>query len=58
MKNIYYIKYFKAKNTTKETVIKEKIVVTTIMLAISSTTFFGEYIDPTKYVKTALGIEL
>ena len=31
---------------------------TTIMLAISSTTFFGEYIDPTKYVKTALGIEL
>ena len=32
-------------------------VETTIMLAILSTTFFEEYSDPTKYVKTALGIE-
>ena len=32
-------------------------VETTIMLAMLSTTFFEEYSDPTKYVKTALGIE-
>ena len=30
---------------------------TTIILATLSTIFFGEYIDPTKYVNTALGIE-
>ena len=29
----------------------------TIVLAILLTTFFEEYIDPTKYVSIALGIE-
>ena len=39
------------------TVIKDIMVETTIILAMLSTTFFEEYSDPTKYVKTALGIE-
>ena len=38
-------------------VINDNNVETTIMLAILSTIFLGEYIDPTRYVKTALGIE-
>ena len=33
------------------------MVETTIILAMLSTTFFEEYSEPTKYVKTALGIE-
>ena len=33
------------------------MVETTIILAMLSTTFFEEYNEPTKYVKTALGIE-
>ena len=51
------MKYFKAKNTTIGIVIKDITVETTIILATLSTTFFGEYIEPTRYVKTALGIE-
>ena len=38
-------------------VIKEPIVDTTIVPAILLTTFLDEYIDPTKYVNIALGIE-
>ena len=32
-------------------------VETTIVLAMLSTIFLGEYIEPTRYVKMALGIE-
>tara|TARA_B100001057_G_scaffold224022_1_gene224297 strand:+ start:681 stop:1094 length:414 start_codon:yes stop_codon:yes gene_type:complete len=42
--------------TTKGIVIKDIIVEVTITLAMLSTTLFSEYIDPTKYVKIALGI--
>ena len=38
-------------------VAKDIIVDVTITLATLSITFFFEYIDPTKYVSTALGIE-
>ena len=34
------------------------VVETKIVLAMLSTTFLGEYIEPTKYVRIALGIEL
>ena len=37
-------------------VIKDISVEATITLDILVTTFFDEYIDPTKYVRTALGI--
>ena len=39
------------------TVINDISVEVTITLATLSTTSFSEYIEPTKYVKTALGIE-
>ena len=42
------LKYFNDKKTTIGTVIDDNIVVTTIMLATLSTTFLGEYIDPTR----------
>ncbi len=38
-------------------VTKDIKVEDTITLAILSTALFSEYIDPTRYVKTALGIE-
>ena len=40
--------YFKAKNTTNGIVTNDIKVDTTIVLAILSTTFFGEYIEPTR----------
>ena len=42
------MKYFKAKNTTIGIVIKDINVDVTIVLAILSTIFLGEYIDPTR----------
>ena len=36
---------------------KDKTVDTKIILATSSTVFFGEYKDPTRKFKMALGIE-
>ena len=42
------MKYFKAKNTTIGIVKNEMIVDTTIVLAILSTIFFGEYMLPTR----------
>ena len=38
-------------------VIKDNTVDTKIILATSSTVFFGEYNEPTRKFKTALGIE-
>ena len=38
-------------------VIKDIKVEVTITLATLSTALFSEYIEPTKYVRTALGIE-
>ena len=43
-------------NTTTGIVINDIKVEETITLAILSTALFFEYMDPTKYVKTALGI--
>lgn len=42
------MKYFKEINTTIGIVIKDKIVEVTITLAMLSTVFLFEYIDPTK----------
>ena len=42
------MKYFNDKNTTIGTVMKDNTVETTIILAMLSTTFLGEYIEPTK----------
>ena len=46
--DIDQLKYFKAKNTTIGIVIKDIKVDITMVLAILSTTFFGEYMLPTK----------
>tara|TARA_B110000444_G_C18697179_1_gene527162 strand:+ start:692 stop:850 length:159 start_codon:yes stop_codon:yes gene_type:complete len=51
------MKYLRAINTIIGIVKKDPTVDTTIVLAILFTTFFGECIDPTKYVSIALGIE-
>ena len=44
-------------NTIIGIVKKDTTVEMTMVLAILLTTFFDEYIDPTKYVSIALGIE-
>ena len=54
--NCIYWKYLRLKYTTIGIVINEISVEVTITLAILSTTLFSEYIDPTKYVRIALGI--
>ena len=46
----------RAINTITGIVKKDTTVDTTIVLAILLTTFFDEYMDPTKYVSIALGI--
>ena len=51
------MKYFNAINTIIGTVKNDKTVETKIILATSSTVSFGEYNDPTRKFKTALGIE-
>tara|TARA_B110001452_G_C14847941_1_gene296165 strand:+ start:375 stop:524 length:150 start_codon:yes stop_codon:yes gene_type:complete len=47
----------RAINTIIGIVKKDTMVDITIVLAILLTTFFEEYIEPTKYVSIALGIE-
>ena len=47
----------RAINTIIGIVKKDTTVDTTIVLAILLTTLFEEYIDPTKYVSIALGME-
>ena len=52
-----FAKYLSAINTTTGMVIKDNTVDTKIILATSSTVFFGEYNEPTRKFKIALGIE-
>ena len=53
-----YPKYLSEKSTTIGTVIKDKNVESTTVLAMLSVILFGEYIFAIKQVKTADGMEV